>query len=155
VAQEPEGSKRHSQQPTTDPYPEPVESNPPPTNQSSLGIPSSHLRLGLPNRNALPSLNTLHEFKLRKRNVMPLKPLSFDFVLLNPLKPSRLIIYINIYIYIYVYMCVCVCVCVDILPVLVEPRIETKFVPLSSPQTNCNHIVYKNAKSFSLSGNLQ
>jgi hypothetical protein len=34
VAQEPEGSSPHSQQPTTGPYPEPVESNPQPPRKS-------------------------------------------------------------------------------------------------------------------------
>jgi hypothetical protein len=35
VAQEPEGSTPHSQQPATGPCPEPVESSPHPPNQSS------------------------------------------------------------------------------------------------------------------------
>jgi hypothetical protein len=52
VAQEPEGSSPHSQQPATGPCPEPVESNPHPPSQSpslrSILIPSSHLHLGLP-----------------------------------------------------------------------------------------------------------
>jgi hypothetical protein len=34
VAQKPEGSSPHSQQPATGPYPEPVESNPHPPSQS-------------------------------------------------------------------------------------------------------------------------
>jgi hypothetical protein len=36
VAQEPEGSSPHSQQPATGPCPEPVESNPPPPPQANL-----------------------------------------------------------------------------------------------------------------------
>jgi hypothetical protein len=52
VAQESESSSPHSQQPATGPYPEPVESNPPPTPKPvflrSILIPSSHLRLCLP-----------------------------------------------------------------------------------------------------------
>jgi hypothetical protein len=47
VAQEPEGSSPHSQQPAIGPCPETVESNPHPSSQSIL-IQSSHLRLGLP-----------------------------------------------------------------------------------------------------------
>jgi hypothetical protein len=51
MAQEPEGSSPHSQQPATGPCPEPVESNPhapQPISQISIIIPSSHLRLTLP-----------------------------------------------------------------------------------------------------------
>jgi hypothetical protein len=51
VAQEPEGSSPHSQQPATGPCPEPVESNPHPPKPISLRsilTPSSHLRLDLP-----------------------------------------------------------------------------------------------------------
>jgi hypothetical protein len=51
VAQEPEGSSPHSQQPATGTYLEPVESNPHPPKSVSLRsilIPSSHLCLGLP-----------------------------------------------------------------------------------------------------------
>jgi hypothetical protein len=50
VAQETEGSSPHSQQLTTRPYPEPVESNthPPANLPKSILILSSHLRLGLP-----------------------------------------------------------------------------------------------------------
>jgi hypothetical protein len=51
VAQEPEGSSPHSQQPATGPCPEPVESNPhspKPVSLRSILIPSSHLCLGLP-----------------------------------------------------------------------------------------------------------
>jgi hypothetical protein len=52
VAQEPEGSSPHSQQPATVPCSEPVESNPhPPPKPISLRYiltPSTHLRLGLP-----------------------------------------------------------------------------------------------------------
>jgi hypothetical protein len=51
VTQEPEGSSPHSQQPPTGPCPDLVESNPhtPKTiAPSSILIPSSHLRLGLP-----------------------------------------------------------------------------------------------------------
>jgi hypothetical protein len=46
MASEPEASSPHLQQIATDPYPEPVESNPP-TPLRSILIPSSHLRLGL------------------------------------------------------------------------------------------------------------
>jgi hypothetical protein len=52
MAPEPEGSSPQSQQLATDPYPEPVESNPPPPPQAislrSVLIPSSRLRLSLP-----------------------------------------------------------------------------------------------------------
>jgi hypothetical protein len=51
VVQETEGSSPHSQQLSTGPYPELVESNPPPPQPISLRsilIPSFHLRLGLP-----------------------------------------------------------------------------------------------------------
>jgi hypothetical protein len=52
VAQEPEGSSQHSQQPATGPCPEPVESNPQPPpkpiSPRSILIQSSHLCLGLP-----------------------------------------------------------------------------------------------------------
>jgi hypothetical protein len=51
VEQEPEGSSPHSQQLATGPCTEPVESNPHPqaiSVRSNL-VPSSHLRLGLPN----------------------------------------------------------------------------------------------------------
>jgi hypothetical protein len=51
VAQEPEGSSLHSQQPATGLCPEPVECNPHPPKPISLRsilIPSFHLRLGLP-----------------------------------------------------------------------------------------------------------
>jgi hypothetical protein len=52
VAQEPEGSSPHSQQPATGPCPETVESNshtpPKPISLKSILIPSSHLRLSLP-----------------------------------------------------------------------------------------------------------
>jgi hypothetical protein len=50
VAQEPEGSSPHSQQPATGPCPETTESNPhhpKPVSLRSILIPSSHLRLGL------------------------------------------------------------------------------------------------------------
>jgi hypothetical protein len=52
VAQGPEGSSPLSQQLTTGPYPEPVESNPhlppQPISLISILIPSCHLQLGLP-----------------------------------------------------------------------------------------------------------
>jgi hypothetical protein len=51
VAQEPEGSPSHSQQPATGTCPELVESNShphKPISPRSILIPSSHLRLGLP-----------------------------------------------------------------------------------------------------------
>jgi hypothetical protein len=50
VAQEPEDSSPHSQQPATGPWPEPVESNPHPQPISlrPILIASSHQRLGLP-----------------------------------------------------------------------------------------------------------
>jgi hypothetical protein len=51
VAQEPEDSSPHSQQPATGPCPEPVESNPHPPKPISLRsilTPSSHLCLGFP-----------------------------------------------------------------------------------------------------------
>jgi hypothetical protein len=55
VAQEPEGSSPHSQQPANSPCPEPVESNPHhQANLRSILIPSSHLRLGFPS-GLLPS----------------------------------------------------------------------------------------------------
>jgi hypothetical protein len=50
VAQEPEGSSPHTQQPATGPCPEPVESNPHPPKPISLRsilIPPCHLRFGL------------------------------------------------------------------------------------------------------------
>jgi hypothetical protein len=68
VAQEPEGSSPHSQQPATVTYPEPVESDPHPPlkliSPRSIQIPSSHLRLGLPS-GLFPSVfptKTLHTF---------------------------------------------------------------------------------------------
>jgi hypothetical protein len=71
VAQEPEGSSPHSQQPATGPYSEPAESNPPPPSQSprSILIPSSHLRLGLPS-GLFPSgfsTKTLYTFEVQTK----------------------------------------------------------------------------------------
>jgi hypothetical protein len=58
AAPEPEGSSPCSQQPASDPYPEPGESTPPlppqPISLRSIWIPSSHLCLGLPS-GLLPS----------------------------------------------------------------------------------------------------
>jgi hypothetical protein len=51
VAPELEGSSPHSQEPVTGPYPAPAESTAPPPQPvflTSILIPSSHLRLGLP-----------------------------------------------------------------------------------------------------------
>jgi hypothetical protein len=51
MAPEPAVSSPYLQEPNIGPYPEPTESNPPPPQPKSLSsvlIPSSHLRLGLP-----------------------------------------------------------------------------------------------------------
>jgi hypothetical protein len=82
----PRSSSQHSQQPATGPYPEPVESNPPPKSISvrSILIPS-HLRLGLPS-SLFPlgfSAKTLYNFlPSPMRATRPAQLISLDLICL-------------------------------------------------------------------------